>query len=69
MLGKILIILGVLYFLKNIGVITGSVWGILWPILIILLGLYLIKGKYYFDRFFWQEYWWKKKDKNKNDDW
>ncbi|MBC7194284.1 MAG: hypothetical protein H5U37_01305 [Caldisericia bacterium] len=39
MFGLILIALGVLFLLKNLGVISGEVWGIFWPILIIIIGL------------------------------
>ncbi len=34
-----IIIIGVILLLENLGVITGNIWGWIWPSLIILLGL------------------------------
>jgi hypothetical protein len=42
MFGLILIALGVLFLLKNLGIISGSVWDIFWPILLIVLGLEIL---------------------------
>jgi hypothetical protein len=40
-----LIGLGVLLLLDNLGVLPGSVWGYVWPALLILVGLSLIVGR------------------------
>lgn len=37
-----LIAIGVIFLLKNLGVISGEIWGLIWPTLIILLGLSLL---------------------------
>jgi hypothetical protein len=46
-LGFILIALGVLFLLQNIGILDQATWGIIWPILIIALGLSMVfkRGK------------------------
>jgi hypothetical protein len=45
-LGIMLLLLGVLMLLQQIGVITGSIWGFFWPAVVIAIGVHLImKGK------------------------
>jgi hypothetical protein len=47
-IGIIIIIIGLVFLLQSLGLITGSVWQIIWPILIIIAGLGIIckeKGK------------------------
>ena len=39
MFGLFLVIIGVFFLLKNMGIIAGDFWGYLWPLLIIFLGL------------------------------
>lgn len=73
MFGLILVALGVLFLLKNLGIISGDVWGIFWPILIIILGLEIFIGslrkKSFFRNFFscgknfWEEFPFEKKEK------
>ncbi len=46
MFGLILVALGVLFLLKNLGLISGDVWGIFWPILLIILGLWIVIGSF-----------------------
>jgi len=41
----VLILIGILFLLKNLGIITGSIWSILWPLLVIILGLSLLARK------------------------
>ena len=42
----LLILLGLIYLLKNLGFLVGSIWAIVWPSLLILIGIYLIiKGR------------------------
>ncbi|MFH0987371.1 MAG: DUF5668 domain-containing protein [Patescibacteria group bacterium] len=51
--GAFIIILGIILLLKNIGILTDSVWdvfwSIFWPSLVIAIGLSMIfpKGKWY----------------------
>jgi len=44
-LGLIIIIIGFVFLLENLGFISGSVWHIIWPCLLIALGLSLICRK------------------------
>jgi hypothetical protein len=44
--GSILIILGVLFTLKTAGYITGDVLGWFWPIFLMLLGVWIISGRW-----------------------
>lgn len=37
----ILIGLGVIFLLQNTGVISAQIWGIIWPLFLITLGLYI----------------------------
>jgi len=47
-----IIIIGAIYLLKNLGVISVNLWSIIWPILIILFGIaLLIRKKKYRDGF------------------
>ena len=43
--GLILVIIGVLLLLQNMGLIGGNFWDYLWPIVIILIGLSFLKKK------------------------
>ncbi len=43
--GIVLIIIGVYFLLKNLGVIKGVDFGIVWPVAIILVGIYLLFKK------------------------
>jgi hypothetical protein len=40
--GLALVIIGFLFLLQNLGLISGDFWSILWPCLVILLGVSLI---------------------------
>ena len=43
--GLALIIIGIIFLLEKFGIISGSIWGYVWPSLIILLGLFMVLGK------------------------
>lgn len=43
--GTLIIILGVIILLKNLGIITTGVWSVLWPLLLIMLGVSLLTKK------------------------
>jgi predicted permease len=58
--GIILIIIGVGFLLQNLGYISGGVWNIIWPVILIVLGLSLIfrrprAGFFWGERFGWEE--------------
>jgi len=62
MLSLILIVVGSSFLLKNLGYISGSVWEIIWPIFLIVLGIGMLfrRGK---DDFSWKECWgWRRKE-------
>ena len=42
--GLLVIIVGVIFLLQNLGVLSGSAWGILWPVLLIALGFCFLLG-------------------------
>lgn len=42
MTGFLLVIIGAIFLFKNLGFILGSVWDIVWPVLLIVAGLNLI---------------------------
>src|SRR5512140_3054872 len=42
--GTLLVVLGVLFFLKAAGFITGDVFGWFWPLLIIAVGAWILLG-------------------------
>ena len=60
--GLILIIIGLVFLLQNLGYISGAAWSIIWPAILIMIGLWiLLKRK---DQgFFWEErFGWRKKE-------
>lgn len=67
-LGIFLILIGVVYLLKNLGfiVLPASFWSLLYPLLLVVIGIYLVigarKGKHYLDLFLHKA--WKGKDDN-----
>ncbi|HVN56420.1 MAG TPA: DUF5668 domain-containing protein [Anaerolineaceae bacterium] len=42
--GLILLIIGVLLLLQNLGLLSINIWGLLWPLFLILLGAFMIWG-------------------------
>jgi len=60
--GLILILIGTLFLLQNLGLLPVGIWSIFWPSLLILLGIYFIFLSQQV-RSFWQRLWdgiWKK---------
>jgi len=43
--GVFLIVLGGLFLLENMGWLPAGVWGVFWPLVLIVLGLRLVMGK------------------------
>lgn len=52
----LLIIIGVVFLLKNLGIIVGDVGGIIWPLTLIAFGLYLLLKTHRY-RVFWDKIW------------
>ena len=64
--GLILIIIGLVFLLQNLGYISGAAWSIIWPAILIIIGLGLIL-KRRDHGFFWEErFGWKKKEIGKD---
>jgi uncharacterized membrane protein len=40
-LSFLFIVIGAVFLLKNLGFLTGDVWGIIWPLILIVFGIYL----------------------------
>ncbi len=43
--GVILIVIGAIFLLQNLGFLTSNAWEIIWPLLLIILGLSLTMRK------------------------
>lgn len=41
----VLIIVGLIFLLENLNIIPGINWSVIWPVLLILAGLYMMKKK------------------------
>ncbi len=44
-IGFLLIVVGVLFLLKNLGIISGGFWEILWPIVVVFVGIAMLFGR------------------------
>ncbi len=40
--GLLLVIVGVVFLLENLGYISGNVWDVIWPLIVIIAGLSLL---------------------------
>jgi len=47
----VLIIIGAVFLLKNLGYLSVGVWSIIWPLLIVVIGVYLLTIARNFHRF------------------
>ncbi len=45
--GLIILAIGVIALLVKLGIITGSIWGYTWPIVLIIIGLSFILGRFW----------------------
>lgn len=43
--GVVLIVVGVVFLLQNLGYVTGDVWNVVWPAFIVLLGISVLLKK------------------------
>lgn len=66
MLGFVFITIGIVLLLKNLGFISGGLWGMIWPALLMIFGISLVikRGD---ASFFWEEYRGFRKRKVKDD--
>ena len=66
-LGLILIIIGIVFLLQNLGYISGAAWSIIWPAILIVIGIaILLKRRNH--GFFWEErFGWGKKEIKKEE--
>lgn len=44
-LGSLIILIGLIMLLQTLGIISGSIWKYLWPVVIILVGIAIIFTK------------------------
>jgi len=61
-LGLILIVIGLVFLLKNLGYISEPAWSIIWPVILVVIGLGILlkRGD---EGFYWKEWFgWKKKE-------
>ncbi|MCD6270187.1 hypothetical protein J7J23_00185 [bacterium] len=50
------ILLGIVYLLKNLNIISVNSWGVIWPSVLIIIGIYmLLKERRY--KMFWDKVW------------
>lgn len=62
MLALILIIIGIVFLLQNLGVISEGAWSVIWPAILIVIGIAILLKKKGPEGFFWEEsFGWKKK--------
>ena len=60
-LGIILIVIGVVFLLQNLGYISEGAWSIIWPAILIIIGIAIFLKRRN-SRFFWEErFGWRKK--------
>ncbi len=45
MLGVALVVIGAIFLLKNLGLISGIAWDIVWPTIVIVVGAAMIMKK------------------------
>jgi len=45
MLGVALVVVGAIFLLKNLGVISGASWDIIWPLILVVAGAAMIFKK------------------------
>lgn len=40
--GLLLVIVGAVFLLENLGIVSGDVWDLIWPLIIMLFGISLL---------------------------
>ena len=71
--GFILLIIGIVFLLQNLGYISEGAWSIIWPLILIVIGLWILfkkeKGGFYWGEWCGWKKWRegkKKEEKSKN---
>jgi membrane-bound ClpP family serine protease len=59
--GLLLIVIGVIFLLQNLGYLSASAWGVLWPVIVVIIGLTFIFGR---SRTWWWYHMQEKKNRN-----
>ena len=60
--GLILLIIGTVFLLQNLGYISEGAWSIIWPIILVVIGLSIVLKRKN-QGFFWEErFGWRKKE-------
>jgi len=69
-IGLIIIAVGVIALLVNLGVLSGSVWEYAWPAILIIIGLSFLLGRFRRRRWFWggPPWMWYDRDSDKDKD-
>jgi len=63
LIGLILIIIGIGFLLQNLGYIEEGVWRIIWPVILVVIGLWILFRRKRGEGFFWEErFGWRKKE-------
>ncbi len=44
LIGLVLLVIGAVALLVNLGILSGSVWSYTWPLVLIIIGLFIIFG-------------------------
>jgi hypothetical protein len=44
-IGLVIVVIGLAFLLQNLGIVSGDLWAIIWPCLIIVLGLSIVIKK------------------------
>ncbi len=63
MVGLIVILVGIFFLLHNLGLLPSISWGVIWPVLLIIIGISMLEGR----RWWWggyrmRRYWRKDKE-------
>ncbi|KKT40930.1 MAG: hypothetical protein UW30_C0015G0001 [Candidatus Giovannonibacteria bacterium GW2011_GWA2_44_13b] len=54
----ILIIIGAVFLLKNLGIVSAEAWGLIWPSALIVMGAYMLWKKHQWNM--WKDRVWRK---------
>jgi len=45
--GLVIILVGIIFLLQNLGILNNNAWDIVWPAIIVLLGISILVKPYY----------------------
>ena len=63
-IGLVLVAIGIIALLVKFGVLTGSIWSYVWPVILIVLGLGFLMG-WRRRHGFWRHWYWPPQDQEK----